>query len=367
MRTEFLKILSCPNCHQGDLQPSSPVDCGELLSGILRCKPCGLDFPIEDGIPRLLPRNLMEMESQEIQQWQERYQKIEDSAIDDDRPTYKQRHRTAADSAGIDQEVAGYLWENLLFDEAVEAFSDIPKAHGIQWTRDQDAICRRNDLIFDVIRQWQPDLTGQLVLHAGPGYDGDIAARFTEAGATIVNVDIVMSGLKGLRERCGLEGVCADLRHLPFKPHSFQGVLCIEVIHHCHPIFDTFREIRRILKPGGHVYVVENTTTHPGALPGKILPKSLIRSIRHTLRRSFKQDKRYLKVSPYEQVISGKLLMKHMRDAGLTNVISEVSQYAIPVLSPKMVDLWERAGRRAPRLFRPFAFELTYLGSNRDE
>ena len=46
---KFLEILACPLC-RGDLENHKSKD-----KEFLRCKGCGKFFPIEDGIPVLLP------------------------------------------------------------------------------------------------------------------------------------------------------------------------------------------------------------------------------------------------------------------------------------------------------------------------
>ncbi|MGI0054246.1 MAG: methytransferase partner Trm112 [Thermoplasmata archaeon] len=55
MKTELLEILRCPAC-RGTLQLSAPKkDGAEIVSGTLTCASCSASYPIEDGIPDLLP------------------------------------------------------------------------------------------------------------------------------------------------------------------------------------------------------------------------------------------------------------------------------------------------------------------------
>jgi uncharacterized protein len=50
-----MEILVCPMCH-GDLRLESTLEAeGEIMEGSLTCTKCGERFPIEDGIPNLLP------------------------------------------------------------------------------------------------------------------------------------------------------------------------------------------------------------------------------------------------------------------------------------------------------------------------
>ena len=55
MKPDLMEILCCPVC-RGDLKLSSTRTEGtEILEGNLRCDACKVDYPIEDGIPNLLP------------------------------------------------------------------------------------------------------------------------------------------------------------------------------------------------------------------------------------------------------------------------------------------------------------------------
>ena len=55
MRPDLLEILCCPVC-KGDLTLSETRrDGDEIVEGTLRCARCGVDYPITDGIPDLLP------------------------------------------------------------------------------------------------------------------------------------------------------------------------------------------------------------------------------------------------------------------------------------------------------------------------
>lgn len=60
MRPELLEIIVCPLCKARlELHTTAESD-GDVLTGSLRCTGCGETFPIEDGIPNLLPPDLRE-------------------------------------------------------------------------------------------------------------------------------------------------------------------------------------------------------------------------------------------------------------------------------------------------------------------
>jgi len=55
MRPELLDILRCPVC-RGKLTLTVAAREGtEIVRGNLACPKCPADYPIEDGIPNLLP------------------------------------------------------------------------------------------------------------------------------------------------------------------------------------------------------------------------------------------------------------------------------------------------------------------------
>lgn len=59
MRTETLSLLRCPSGCAGALQVAERTTEGEqIVAGRLRCLGCGQNYPIEEGIARLLPGSL---------------------------------------------------------------------------------------------------------------------------------------------------------------------------------------------------------------------------------------------------------------------------------------------------------------------
>ncbi len=55
MRKKFIDRLCCPMCKGELLLNDGEGEEDEIRSGILRCEPCALDYPIKDGIPILVP------------------------------------------------------------------------------------------------------------------------------------------------------------------------------------------------------------------------------------------------------------------------------------------------------------------------
>lgn len=58
MKHDLMEILVCPLC-KGELtlDVTEETD-GEIVAGSLRCQGCNETYPIEDGIPNMLPPDL---------------------------------------------------------------------------------------------------------------------------------------------------------------------------------------------------------------------------------------------------------------------------------------------------------------------
>lgn len=56
MRKDLVEIVCCP-VHKTPLKltVAKKDDHGDILEGSLRCAKCAFDYPIEEGIPNLLP------------------------------------------------------------------------------------------------------------------------------------------------------------------------------------------------------------------------------------------------------------------------------------------------------------------------
>ena len=69
MRTDLLDILACPVCRgpltleAATIAPDDAPDAGEVLTGALTCSACPEVYPINDGIPNLLPPDLRDAEA----------------------------------------------------------------------------------------------------------------------------------------------------------------------------------------------------------------------------------------------------------------------------------------------------------------
>lgn len=61
MRESLMEILCCPVDKEDlELEVREREDDGEILEGTLTCTECGEEYPIEGGIPNLLPPDMRE-------------------------------------------------------------------------------------------------------------------------------------------------------------------------------------------------------------------------------------------------------------------------------------------------------------------
>lgn len=58
MKRDLLDILACPLCKGDLILEVFEEDEKEIITGKLLCRPCNESYPIEDGIPNMLPPDL---------------------------------------------------------------------------------------------------------------------------------------------------------------------------------------------------------------------------------------------------------------------------------------------------------------------
>ncbi|XGI84310.1 methytransferase partner Trm112 [Halorutilales archaeon Cl-col2-1] len=61
MKPDLMDIICCPVCKSDlELTVNEEDDDGEIIEGSLYCENCDETYPIEDGIPNLLPPDMRE-------------------------------------------------------------------------------------------------------------------------------------------------------------------------------------------------------------------------------------------------------------------------------------------------------------------
>ncbi|WP_435016459.1 class I SAM-dependent methyltransferase [Tundrisphaera sp. TA3] len=117
-------------------------------------------------------------------------------------------------------------------------------------------------------------LAGRLILDLGCG-KGRFAAHLRDQGANVVGVDLSAAMLA---EASGFPRARASARRLPFAAGTFDGIAAVEVLEHVGDVGPVLAEIRRVLRPGGRLAIVDKNA---GALDARRpwLPSSLVKRI----------------------------------------------------------------------------------------
>jgi SAM-dependent methyltransferase len=199
MWIKLLEILACPKCFAELSCTTEEQDAeGEILSGSLRCEGCREVYPIEQGIPRFVPR--------------ENY----------------------ASSFG-------YQW-NLFKSEQIDSINGTSLSEQRLYSE----------------TGWTKEWTrGKWIADAGCG-----AGRFLDvisrAGCEAVGVDIssaIEAARKNLAGRKNVHFVQASIYELPFRTGAFDGCYCIGVIQHTPEPIRALRALPRLLRAGGRIAV----------------------------------------------------------------------------------------------------------------
>lgn len=103
---------------------------------------------------------------------------------------------------------------------------------------------------------------GDLALEIGIG-TGLVALALSEMGFNVVGIDISPLMLRHAWERIGSRVAVADAAALPVASGSIRQVYAVWVLHHVHHRAAAFREIARVLRPGGLFVAVPPSGASP--------------------------------------------------------------------------------------------------------
>ncbi len=225
MRGEFVAALRCPACasdHSLTLC-AEETDEREWREGLLRCRVCASEFAVRRGVPELLH----------------------------DPPAH-----ILAEAAGLErfaQVMAASGWSR----DTVLALPDVE--HGYWYVQARSM----HQLLTTV-----PFRAGESVLDVGSNTCW-AANHFAERGLRAIALDISTAELQGLytadyflqQGRVFFERVLGSMDSIPLASSSVDYVYCCEVLHHNDPegLRRTFREIFRVLRPGGRLLMVNET------------------------------------------------------------------------------------------------------------
>lgn len=108
----------------------------------------------------------------------------------------------------------------------------------------------------------EPHFSGRdLTLEVGVG-TGLVAAALAARGRPVLGVDLSPAMLTYARGRLGNRLAVADAANLPFPDETFQDVYAVHVLHLIEDQLPVFREVARLLRPGGRFIVVLDGRPH---------------------------------------------------------------------------------------------------------
>jgi SAM-dependent methyltransferase len=154
------------------------------------------------------------------------------------------------------------------------------------------------------------------VLDLGCG-DQPYAPLVRRQGAMYVGIDIATTQRPA-------PDVCADSLSLPFKSSSFDAILSTQVIEHVRDPFRLFAEIRRVLRPGGHLVM-----TAPQLWPLHEEPHDYFRFTRYGL--DMLAARNGLQVLVLRERGNGILALGQMTEVLLYGAIGERSALRVPL------------------------------------
>jgi ubiquinone/menaquinone biosynthesis C-methylase UbiE len=130
--------------------------------------------------------------------------------------------------------------------------------------RDNPLLDRRYDQIMDRIMAYIQPAPGAIFLDAGCGI-GDHTARIARRGYKCVGVDISATILEKAKEKIQAFGlnsrvrfVCQALEEMSLSGELFDVVHCRGVLMHIPDWKRALRNLCTILRPGGHIVILEN-------------------------------------------------------------------------------------------------------------
>ncbi|MBL7196528.1 MAG: methyltransferase domain-containing protein [Candidatus Omnitrophica bacterium] len=212
MNASLLKILICPRCKSSlRIKGAGEEDVGpeeEIVSGKLNCPECGLEYPIEEGMPRFVRLNKA-------------------GNIFDNSKDAQTAYRF------------NYAWRKFASQEV-----------SLKWHKDSFSY-------IELLPKSIFEGSDMLGLDVGCGSGADLI-YMSQKGLKMVGIDVTDSvtvafnNTKGVKN---IEVIQANIYNMPFKEGAFDLVYSFGVLHHLSDPEKVFREIVKLLKNNGTVII----------------------------------------------------------------------------------------------------------------
>jgi SAM-dependent methyltransferase len=110
----------------------------------------------------------------------------------------------------------------------------------------------------------------------GPGLYSLLKSR----SSLLAGIDVSLLTLSAASSHCkNLETACADVRRLPFVDQAFDVIISNSTLDHFNTLDEirvSLRELRRVLKPGGHLLLTMDNLANPLVGVRNLIPFSIL-------------------------------------------------------------------------------------------
>lgn len=228
MRRELADLARCPACHAHGALELEVVeeDAREVRRGTLTCSACGATRAIDRGIVDLMP---------------------------DDQPEFVRREAAGLDRFADEMRADGWDRERVL---------NLPYEQSGYWYAQATAM---HQTLANADLELQP---GKRILDVGSNTCW-ASAMFAERDLEAYALDIAAVEMQGLatadwwfeEKDVYFERMLGLMFDVPLADGVLDYVWCCEVLHHNHRanLWETMRELHRVLKPGGRLIVVNES------------------------------------------------------------------------------------------------------------
>ena len=238
MRKSLLDNLICLDCKSSSFSVAEDeLSQLEILNGRLICNKCGASYQVFGGIVNFL-RNMNKAVSREREAMD-----IDDYISDEQGNKYK------------------------ITDDSIRQFSEVffslPEGDGSYFFKKGGSfqtIAEASDRFYSTLGQLS--ITGkEKVLEIGASFSY-ASFKFAQKGCSVVATDISnylkVSNL--FVKKAYYDRMFSDMHSIPFADNTFDIVFAAAVLHHSKDLKKVFGEIHRVLRPGGRLVLINETS-----------------------------------------------------------------------------------------------------------
>lgn len=235
MRASLEPFIQCPNCRHSQFENAlTDLQYSEFRGGYLACASCKKKYTLKDGIADFLADPTPEI------------LKESEGAHAEIRIHTKEGEKFRVDKESIQR------FKNLFLSMPYGDDSYFFKEGGSFQNFSESA-----HRFYTLVDRWKIG-PGQRVLEIGAGFCW-ASRELAKKGCDLVSIDICnyleIADLY-IRDNLFFERFYADMDVLPFKDGTFDIIFAAAAIHHSSDLEKTFKEFKRVLKPGGRLIMI---------------------------------------------------------------------------------------------------------------